>query len=48
MKTGGYGDNPLLLHNLGRCFSELDKHEQAIDYFEKAGHKLLSLGEEAD
>ena len=48
VKSGGYGENPLVLFNLGRCFSEMGKHEQAIEQFEKAGQRLLTLGDDAD
>ena len=47
VKTTHYGQNPLVLTNLARCYMNLDQHEDAIENFEKAGNLLLQ-DEDAD
>lgn len=35
--------NPLLRHNIGKCYYELQDYENAIDNFEEAGASLIAM-----
>lgn len=38
-----YSESPLVLQNLGRCYSEMGQYGQAIEIFEKCGMLLMRL-----